>query len=95
MRIVVSLQDYDPPVGTVTRGADDPVAFMGWIGLVAAISQFVDAIAADAGAAGARASTRRVEERRALSRESDEADVHPETRVPQRPQVSRSSDRKV
>jgi hypothetical protein len=43
MRIVLALSAVDPPVGTATFESAQPIAFSGWLGLLAAIHALVPA----------------------------------------------------
>jgi hypothetical protein len=45
VKLVISLTEHEPPVGTVTVEGADPIAFSGWLGLVNLLGGVVDSAA--------------------------------------------------
>jgi hypothetical protein len=45
VKLVISLTEHEPPVGTVTVEGADPIAFLGWLGLVNLLGGVVDSAA--------------------------------------------------
>jgi hypothetical protein len=42
VKLVISLTEHEPPVGTVAVEGADPIAFSGWLGLVNLLGGVVD-----------------------------------------------------
>jgi hypothetical protein len=45
VKLVISLTEHEPPVGTVVVAGADPIAFSGWLGLVNVLGGVVDSAA--------------------------------------------------
>jgi hypothetical protein len=45
VKLVISLTEHEPPVGTVVVAGADPIAFSGWLGLVSVLGGVVDSAA--------------------------------------------------